>query len=425
MYQVRFLLVTLFLFWAGSSIAQGDPEAESLGLPGDNLNLYAVLKLFQECQTLEEFEQKLNSEDNNINNLDLDSDEQIDYITVTDNVKDNVHSITLEVSLNKDEKQGVAVFVVSKDGDDKVQIQVVGDEDLYGKDYIIEPQYDDKSTGTPNPGYQGNQQQQQPAQQYAQPKEYEVKTTTYVQVYSWPIVRFMYVPTYNPWRSPWYWGYYPGWWRPWRPHYWHWYYGYHYHWNYYYFGYYRRWGYYRHPGWYGWYYGNNGWRRRSNYYYSNYHAGRYRKTYSRPESISDGSANFKTKYPKAPTVNKMPPTAKVPTFKPDLVKPSPKPGVSKPSTKPGTTVPGTKPGVSKPSTKPGTTGPSTRPTTPGTSTRPSTRPGTTSPGTRPSTRPPVTKPAPKPPVSRPSPKPSARPATPAKKPVAPSKKGGA
>jgi len=35
-------------------------KEDKLDLPGDNLNLYAVLKLFQESETLEGFERKLN-----------------------------------------------------------------------------------------------------------------------------------------------------------------------------------------------------------------------------------------------------------------------------------------------------------------------------------------------------------------------------
>src|SRR5512136_2569208 len=60
--------------------AQNYPE-EYLGLPGDNLNLYAVMKLFQESETLEAFERNLNAEDSHINNLDLNGDNLVDYIT--------------------------------------------------------------------------------------------------------------------------------------------------------------------------------------------------------------------------------------------------------------------------------------------------------------------------------------------------------
>jgi len=52
------------------------------GLPGDNLNLYGVLNLFQQSPTLEQFEKSLNAEDQKVNNLDLNNDGKIDYIHV-------------------------------------------------------------------------------------------------------------------------------------------------------------------------------------------------------------------------------------------------------------------------------------------------------------------------------------------------------
>ena len=55
-------------------------QPKQLGLPGDNLNLYAALKLFQESKTLEDFEKAINDPEQKINNLDLDGDDQIDYI---------------------------------------------------------------------------------------------------------------------------------------------------------------------------------------------------------------------------------------------------------------------------------------------------------------------------------------------------------
>ena len=80
-----------------------------MGLPGDNLNLYATLKLFQESETLELFEKNLNDQETRINNLDLNGDNQIDYIRVIDNVDNNVHLITLQVAINNTENQDVAV----------------------------------------------------------------------------------------------------------------------------------------------------------------------------------------------------------------------------------------------------------------------------------------------------------------------------
>ena len=38
-----------------------------------------------------------------------------------------------------------------------------------------------------------------------------------VNVWSWPVVRFVYAPAYVVWVSPWHWNRRPVWWRPWRP----------------------------------------------------------------------------------------------------------------------------------------------------------------------------------------------------------------
>src|SRR4051812_37948283 len=153
---VRLLAASFFCMFAIQATAQEEPE--QLNLPGDNLNLYAVMKLFQESPTLEEFEKKLNDESNKVNNLDLNGDNQTDYIKVIDNPEGDTHNIALRVAVSKDEDQDVAVFVVNKDRNGQVQVQLIGDEDLYGKDYIIEPDTRPPSA-TPNPGYAGDQPQ--------------------------------------------------------------------------------------------------------------------------------------------------------------------------------------------------------------------------------------------------------------------------
>ncbi|HOY52448.1 MAG TPA: hypothetical protein PLX49_11790, partial [Prolixibacteraceae bacterium] len=117
---------------AGITVTAQERQPEYLGLPGDNLNLYAVMKLFQESETLEQFERELNSENSRINNLDLNGDRYVDYITVTDYPDGNVHQIVLRVALDDRENQDVAVFTVEQFNDGTVAIQLIGDEDLYG-----------------------------------------------------------------------------------------------------------------------------------------------------------------------------------------------------------------------------------------------------------------------------------------------------
>ena len=81
--NLRTLLLMLMLAIGLNANANYDDD-KRLNLPGDNLNLFAVMKLFQESETLEEFEKELNSEESKINNLDLNGDNRIDYIKVLD-----------------------------------------------------------------------------------------------------------------------------------------------------------------------------------------------------------------------------------------------------------------------------------------------------------------------------------------------------
>src|ERR1035437_10582049 len=64
----KFIIISILmaLFASGNSLMAQDNQGESLGLPGDNLNLYAVMKLFQESKTLEDFERSLNDQNSTI-----------------------------------------------------------------------------------------------------------------------------------------------------------------------------------------------------------------------------------------------------------------------------------------------------------------------------------------------------------------------
>jgi hypothetical protein len=270
-------LMTLF----GNTVRAEEWPEEYLGLPGDNLNLYAVMKLFQESETLEGFERSLNDENSRINNHDLNGDHYVDYIMVFDYVDGNVHTIVLRVALNKYENQDVAVFTVERFNDGSVQVQLIGDEALYGRNYIVEPIYAEYGNETPNPAYIGNARTVR--------NTTVIRTTTY-EVAAWPLIRFIYLPTYISWRSSWYWGHYPVYWSVWRPYYWHYYYGYHSRWYPHYYSYYRHW---RHPRCVKYH----------NHYYSsvrvfsphvtiNINKGNYRHTYSRPDLRERGEALY-------------------------------------------------------------------------------------------------------------------------------------
>lgn len=187
-------LVLLALLGVSSPLfASGDND--STGMAGDQLDLYGVLDLFRQSKDLESFEKALNTESNQVNNLDLNGDNETDYIRVIDKSDSSSHAIILQVPVSDQESQDVAVIELEKTGNENAQIQIVGDEDLYGKYYIIEP---GESTDT-------------------KMAVADRRAIVVVNVWSWPTVRFIYGPMYRPWVSPWYWRHYPPYWKPWKP----------------------------------------------------------------------------------------------------------------------------------------------------------------------------------------------------------------
>ena len=188
------LLLSLLSF---SLVAQTDSDEPTL--PGDGLSLEGVLELFKNSESIEAFEKSLNTADNYVNNLDLNEDGETDFIKVNDLMEDDLHAIVLQVDLNAEETQDVAVIEIEKTGNESATLQIVGDEDVYGTGVYVEPfEVEEKMEGKG-------------------PSADLSVTRIIVNVWFWPSVRFIYRPVYRPYVSAWRWGYYPTrWWKPWR-----------------------------------------------------------------------------------------------------------------------------------------------------------------------------------------------------------------
>ena len=143
----------------------------------DNLDLRAVASLFGDAENLEEFERMLNDPKKKISNLDLNRDNQVDYLRVVESVEGRTHLVLIQAVLERDVFQDVATVEVERDRNDRVQIQVVGDSYMYGPNYIYEPVYG----------------------------------------YTPVIYNTFWVSHYRPYWSSWYWGYYPSWYYAWHP----------------------------------------------------------------------------------------------------------------------------------------------------------------------------------------------------------------
>ncbi|CAM4249289.1 hypothetical protein [Flavobacterium terrigena] len=143
----------------------------------DNLDLKAVASIFGDASNLEDFERRLNDPKSQISNLDLNNDNQVDYLRVVESVEGRAHIIVIQAVLEKDVFQDVATVELEKDSNNKVQIQVVGDVYMYGSNYIYEPIY----------------------------------------VHTPVIYTTFWVNHYRPYYSSWYWNYYPSYYHCWSP----------------------------------------------------------------------------------------------------------------------------------------------------------------------------------------------------------------
>ena len=197
------IMKSIFTFilacFLGTTIAQS--EIQETGLPGDHFSLEGVLELYKKSKSPEDFEKKLNKKSSDVNNLDLNEDGDVDYIQVFDYMEGDVHAIALRVAVSENESQDVAVIEIEKTGDERAILQIIGNEEVYGEEILVEP-YEEIS---------GSQDGNGPdASNY-------YRTRIVVNVWFWPSVRYIYRPNYVVWHSPWRWRYYPRWWSPWRP----------------------------------------------------------------------------------------------------------------------------------------------------------------------------------------------------------------
>lgn len=195
-------LIAAACFMVGSILSvSAQSGVDSTGLPGDHFSLQAALHVFQESSSPEAFEAAINDENNHVNNLDLNDDGEIDYIRVEDKSKDDLHVLILQAVVGEKNFQDIATIEIEKTGKEEAILQIIGDEDIYGEEVIIEAieSNDDMEKGK-GPSINADDQ-----------------VIVIVNVWSWPMVKFMYAPAYRPWISPYRWRFYPVGWRPWRP----------------------------------------------------------------------------------------------------------------------------------------------------------------------------------------------------------------
>lgn len=208
MKKLNFLFLLSILFMSLTLSAQYGYDDEVYddtffpGYLGDNFSLEGALETFKDSRSVDEFENRINGRDNFVNNLDLNNDGRTDFIRVSDESNDrNNRLLVMQAVLGRNDVQDIAVIAIEKTGRRRANLQIIGDEYLFGPDMVLEP--NDIAYHQNRRGYG--------------PYSDAVVTRGFVNVYYWPAVRNIFAPRYTYYRSPYYWGYYPRVWNPWRP----------------------------------------------------------------------------------------------------------------------------------------------------------------------------------------------------------------
>jgi hypothetical protein len=176
--KTKILLTSFMSLLFASTFAQDKTTVNATSSEvSDNLDLRAVASIFGDSRDLADFEQRLNDPKTQISNLDLNNDNQVDYLRVIESIEKNVHLVVIQAVLGHEQYQDVATVEVQKDNNNRMQVQVVGNVYMYGKNYIYEPVY-----------------VQRPI------------------IYDW-----FWTSNYRPYYSSWYWGYYPEYYYAWNP----------------------------------------------------------------------------------------------------------------------------------------------------------------------------------------------------------------
>lgn len=186
------MLMSMSIVALCTSVGMAQYQVDRTGYDGDFFSLEGAIELFRDSRSLSQFERRLNSRKNYVNNLDLDYDGRTDYIRVDHYSEGDFHAVIMQVALGRREMQDVAVIEIEKVGPRDAVLQIVGDGYLYGEEVVVEP-YDDY--------------------EYSRRRG----SDDYVNVYYWPIVQNFYHRDYVAYRSPYRWDYYPTWWVTWRP----------------------------------------------------------------------------------------------------------------------------------------------------------------------------------------------------------------
>jgi len=129
-----FLIVISFL-WPSGGDKNYNVNVQSTVYAGEGLDLATIGSLLKKAENATELERLLNDPATGVNNLDLNEDGKVDYVKVTEYGNDKSKGFSLTVEPIAGEVQEIATINIEKSGDDKAEVEVRGNEQIYGQNH--------------------------------------------------------------------------------------------------------------------------------------------------------------------------------------------------------------------------------------------------------------------------------------------------
>jgi len=101
----------------------------------DGLDLKAVTSLLKTVKDPKELEEKINASSPRICNLDLNEDDVIDYVKVTEYEKGKIKGFSLTTELAEDDVQELATIEITTDSNGNYRAQTHGNSHIYGHNH--------------------------------------------------------------------------------------------------------------------------------------------------------------------------------------------------------------------------------------------------------------------------------------------------
>lgn len=113
-------------------VAQLDPAA-------DGLDLQAVGQLVKDAKDGEDLERMINTSD--INNIDLNSDGNVDYIKVQEYGSGDNRGFSLFTEFEAGEEQEIATIDIAKGENEEYEIEIQGNQHVYGQNHYYRSRF--------------------------------------------------------------------------------------------------------------------------------------------------------------------------------------------------------------------------------------------------------------------------------------------